>query len=70
MASDKSFATATFNDLKQAYSDAVEAGMDTFAIGGIEFYVGYAKYLIEYLESRGVTGERLIADLIAPRRGD
>ena len=37
-------------DFKQAYEACLGAGGQTFTYGGHEFVVGYAKYLIEYLE--------------------
>lgn len=35
-----------------AYKAAVKAGVETFTFDGNEFVVGYAKYLLEYLDSR------------------
>lgn len=37
---------------KQAYELAAVQGKDTFVFDNNEFVVGYAKYLIEYLESQ------------------
>ncbi len=68
--SSKKFETATFKDLQRAYSDAVAAGKDTFFIGSVEFYVGYAKYLIECLGSMGATGDLLLVDLLPHRQED
>ena len=44
-----------FESFKHAYDDAIETRTrldDTFEFDGYTFVVGYAKYLIEYLESR------------------
>jgi len=38
--------------LKAAYQRAVDEGRDTFFFEGNEYVVGYAKYLIEYVEPR------------------
>jgi len=35
-----------------AYGDAQREGVDVFIFDGHEFYTGYAKYLIEFLETR------------------
>jgi len=37
---------------KVAYQEAAAAKADTFMFDGNEFVVGYAKYLIEYLETQ------------------
>jgi hypothetical protein len=37
---------------KKEYQKAVAAKKDTFVFDGNEFVVSYAKYLIEYLESK------------------
>jgi len=37
---------------KRAYSKALNAKAGSFTFDGNEFVVGYAKYLIEYLEGR------------------
>ena len=37
---------------KRAYNTAVKQGKDTFLYEGNEFYVGYAQYLIIYLEGK------------------
>lgn len=37
---------------RKAYSVAVEAGADTFTFDGNVFVVGYARYLIQYLETQ------------------
>jgi len=47
-----SFDKGKLEALKTAYARAVKAGVDTFAFDGSLFVVGYAKYLIEYLETR------------------
>lgn len=44
------FSKADLKRLKVAYKQAVDAGQDQFTFDGHEFVVGYAKYLIEYLE--------------------
>jgi late competence protein required for DNA uptake (superfamily II DNA/RNA helicase) len=36
---------------KKAYDKAVTEKVDTFMFDGNEFVVGYAKYLIQYLDS-------------------
>ena len=42
---------------KRAYKAAVGTKADTFNFEGDEFVVGYAKYLIEYLETQVFVGE-------------
>lgn len=37
---------------KKAYSEAVVHGDDNFDFDSHTYYVGYAKYLIEYLDAR------------------
>lgn len=37
---------------KEAYAKVKDRPKDTFMFAGHEFVVGYAKYLIEYLEDR------------------
>lgn len=41
----------TLSDLKDAYAEAKRSGHDTFVFQGATLYLGYAKYLIEYLET-------------------
>jgi hypothetical protein len=43
---------AKLRELKRCHAKAVKDGKDSFTIGGNEFLVSYAKYLIEYLEGR------------------
>ena len=48
-------ASATFDAetrerLRQDYDAAVDEGKDSFMFNGTELIVGYAKYLIEYLD--------------------
>lgn len=40
------------NRLKKAYTQAVADNADTFWFENHEYVVGYAKYLIEFLESK------------------
>lgn len=40
----------TLPELKAEYKKAERLGYDTFAFQGATLYLGYAKYLIEYLE--------------------
>lgn len=44
--------SAMLRRFKVAYNKAVADNVDTFLFDGNEFVVGYAKYLIEYLDSR------------------
>ena len=52
---------ARFNRLCREYDRALENGRDRFTLenldenGDAEFIVSFAKYLIEYLEGRGLT---------------
>ena len=46
------------------YNLARKNGEDTFKIGDFEFVVGYAKYLIEYLDSLHVPDDTLLTKLI------
>jgi hypothetical protein len=41
-----------FNRLKRAYNKAVKAKLESFEFDGEEYVVGFAKYLLEYLEGR------------------
>jgi TRAP-type C4-dicarboxylate transport system substrate-binding protein len=43
-----------FRELKKEYQKAVKENAQTFSIEGHLLVVGYAKYLIEYLTSKGV----------------
>jgi len=43
-------------ELKNLYNTAVKEGKETFSYKGHEFVVGYAKYLIQYLESKSKGG--------------
>lgn len=38
--------------LRAKYKKAVEEGRDTIHFKGQEFYVGYLKYLLQYLDSQ------------------
>lgn len=38
-------------ELKNRYNKAIKNGNDTFMFNNVEILVGYAKYLIEYLET-------------------
>lgn len=46
------FTTTDLRDLKIAYKKAIEIDQEVFVFKGREFLVSYAKYLIEYLESK------------------
>ena len=37
--------------LKDSYAEAISEGRDEFTFDGYDFLVGYAKYLIEYLDN-------------------
>lgn len=47
-----SFDRQTLDQLKEAYDRAVKAGHETFVFKGNVMLVSYAKYLIEYLETK------------------
>ena len=47
-----SFDRPRLERLKRAYNEALEAGKDTFWFDEREVLVTYAKYLIEYLETK------------------
>ena len=38
--------------LRAAYEKAVKDGIEVFVFKGQELFTGYAKYLLEYLESK------------------
>ena len=40
------------DEFKKAYEKAKENNNDVFLYKNAEFYTGYAKYLIEYLENK------------------
>ena len=44
----------TVKDLKKAYLKADREGKEQFEIDGFVLVTGYAKYLLEYLKSKGV----------------
>lgn len=50
-----------FRELKKEYEKAVKENLKTFSIEGHLLVVGYAKYLIEYLTSKGVKDSTDIA---------
>jgi hypothetical protein len=50
-----------FRELKKEYQKAVNENVKTFSIEGHLLVVGYAKYLIEYLTSKGVKDSTDIA---------
>lgn len=47
------FTQESFNRFKIAHNTCIELGDETFTFDGHEFLLGYADYLIEYLESNG-----------------
>jgi hypothetical protein len=52
MNNDDDFIYFTYDDYKsfeKVYGDTVDKKKETFMFKGKEFYVGYAKYLLEYL---------------------
>ncbi len=48
----KYFTKDMLKKFKAAYQKAIEEKKDTFLFDGDEFLVSYAKYVIEYLESK------------------
>jgi hypothetical protein len=46
------FTAGRLIEFKTAYHTAVAAGRETFSFDGNLYDIGYAKYLIEYLEDR------------------
>lgn len=46
------FDAAALQALKKAYNRAVQEGQEQFMFSGQVLLVGYAKYLIEYLETK------------------
>lgn len=38
--------------LREAYEAAVRAGQEQFTFRGLEYDTGYARYLLEYLDSK------------------
>ncbi len=49
------FTPAKMRQLKALYEQACDEKQETFLFEGHEMLIGYAKYLIEYLESRFLT---------------
>lgn len=47
-----SFDREKLERLKVSYGEAVRLNADSFRFDGNEYIVGYAKYLIEYLDSQ------------------
>ena len=47
-----SFTEADLAEFKSAYNTAVKDNQDSFIFENHEYVVGYAKYLIEYLNSK------------------
>lgn len=52
------FNAGKLSKLKKQYKSAKDGGKDTFMFEGHELDVGYAKYLIEYLETQFGKGGR------------
>lgn len=46
------FTPSKLRKFKTAYNKAVQSNQETFKWQGDEYVVGYAKYLIEYLEQQ------------------
>ena len=66
----KDFGNARYSDLKAAYTKAVENGSEEFSVGTVEFYTNYAKYLIEYLDGRGIPDDVFMRDIVRPHTED
>lgn len=58
---------ATVKDLRKAYEKAVREGKDTFTIDGYNFVTGYAKYLLQYIEMRGVPDDKVLKTFIVKK---
>lgn len=46
------FNKADFESFKKMYESSKEKGNESFSFGGNEYLTSYAKYLIEYLETK------------------
>ena len=56
------FTSETRDTFKRVYALAVEQGIDPFMFEGNEYVIGYAKYLIEFLDMKlGPTQEQEFA---------
>lgn len=54
----------TLKELKKAYAKAVSKKVHTFFIDGHELVVGYAKYMIEYLDGLSNVSDDTEIDLV------
>jgi len=54
-------------DLKREYEKAVKEGRETFMIDEFEFYTPFAKYLIEYLEMKGIPDDMPLEAILEKR---
>jgi hypothetical protein len=52
-----SFDEDKLSNFKRAYNNAKKEGKDIFIFDGNEFVLGYAKYMIEYLEGKFQKGD-------------
>ena len=46
------FTPKKLTELKSAYKKALKGGKEIFSLDGYDYLIGYAKYLIEYLEGK------------------
>lgn len=51
-----SFTPRKLKKFRKAYTKCLDKGDEVFTFEGNEFYAGYAKYLIEYMESEFYDG--------------
>ncbi len=49
------FTQSRFEDFKAKYNKAIEENKEEFVYDGEVYFVGYGKYLIEYLETHFVS---------------
>lgn len=47
-----SFSPNDFKQFKKIYGDAIKTGKESFIFKGDEYLTAYAKYLIEYLNTK------------------
>lgn len=46
-----SFTEKSLDEFKALYNGAVETGKEKFTFEGHEFFTGYAKYMIQYVDN-------------------
>lgn len=54
----------TIKDLRHAYYKALEGKQETFTIEEYDFFIPYAKYLLEYLDNLNVPEDTMLRTIL------